>query len=152
MQAKLSVKEALSPGIVAAMKETIIDTERGRRIRHVRANVVRIRSQAEFAAWIGGVTRGAVGNWERGEPIGYKHLRIIADRAHVPFEWLAEGKGAMPSAPVQRSNQELRESIMALYRQLPPDERIAIASELVLEIHESGAPSQAPLAELDSDD
>lgn len=74
-----------------------VDTARGERIRHVRIEVLKLRSQEKFAELLGtGVTRGAVGNWELGKDIGLKNLRAIAEVAEVSLEWLTEGHGEPP--------------------------------------------------------
>lgn len=65
----------------------------GKRIRRLRAQILGIKSQAEFAAALGNVTRGAVGNWERGQGIKQENLRRIADVFDVSYEWLVMGRG-----------------------------------------------------------
>jgi phage repressor protein C with HTH and peptisase S24 domain len=52
-------------------------------------------SQSEFASRLASVTRGAVGNWERGQGVKRENLQAIADRFAVSFEWLASGRGEM---------------------------------------------------------
>lgn len=44
-----------------------------------------------------GVTRGAVGNWERGKGIKTENLKAIAQTFSVSFEWLATGEGREPT-------------------------------------------------------
>lgn len=50
-------------------------------------------SQQAFADRLGTATRGAVGNWERGQGIKRENLQNIADKFRVSFEWLATGNG-----------------------------------------------------------
>lgn len=70
-----------------------IDEERGERIKLVRTKILGIRSQEKFAELIGGVTRGAVGNWETGKEIGLENLKTIAIKADVSLDWLVTGEG-----------------------------------------------------------
>ncbi|MGV8950111.1 MAG: XRE family transcriptional regulator [Cypionkella sp.] len=65
------------------------DLEIARRIKQVRTE--RKLTQDGFAAKLGDVTRGAVGNWERGQGIKRENLALISDRFGVSFEWLATG-------------------------------------------------------------
>jgi phage repressor protein C with HTH and peptisase S24 domain len=75
------------------------DREIGDRIKSVRED--RGLTQQQFASVLGGVTRGAVGNWERGQGIKRENLELVARKFEVSFEWLASGRGAMafPSIP-----------------------------------------------------
>lgn len=83
------------PDYLAAVSEA---DEIGKRIRTIREQRGPL-SQSEFAAKLPKVTRGAVGNWERGKGIKRENLQAIADKFSVSFEWLASGRGAMePSA------------------------------------------------------
>jgi phage repressor protein C with HTH and peptisase S24 domain len=61
------------------------------RIRKVRSDAG--LSQQSFADRLGSATRGAVGNWERGQGIKRENLLLIAEKFRVPFEWLATGNG-----------------------------------------------------------
>ena len=74
-----------------------IDAERGARIRHVRTEILNLRSQEQFAALLSEhgkpVTRGAVGNWEQGKEIGLESLTAISQVANVNLEWLAFDRG-----------------------------------------------------------
>lgn len=60
------------------------------RIRKVRSDAG--LSQQAFADRLGTATRGAVGNWERGQGIKRENLQLIADKFRVSFEWLATGR------------------------------------------------------------
>ncbi len=51
-------------------------------------------TQAGFAKPLS-VTRGAVGNWERGKGIKRENLVAVADAYHVSLEWLSTGRGKM---------------------------------------------------------
>ncbi len=67
-------------------------TERIRRVRKLAG-----LTQAEFARALG-VTRGAVGNWERGLGINRENLARIAEKTGASFDWLATGRGEEPPA------------------------------------------------------
>lgn len=69
------------------------DGDIGRRIRRLRSQILGIKSQSQFADKIGGVTRGAVGNWERGQGIKLANLQRIAEVFNVNYEWLTLGRG-----------------------------------------------------------
>jgi len=81
-----------------------IDLERGARIKHVRAEVLGLRSQQALADLLSKegkeVTRGAVGNWETGKEIGLESLVAISRLAGVRVEWLASNDGSMRAEPV----------------------------------------------------
>lgn len=69
------------------------------RIKYIRdqANL----SQEEFAKALSTVesvkvTRGAVGNWEKGKGISRKNLAAIADKFNAPLDWLEFGRGELP--------------------------------------------------------
>lgn len=53
-------------------------------------------SQEGFAKPLG-VTRGAVGNWERDLGVKTENLVLIAEKHGLSLEWLASGTGAPPS-------------------------------------------------------
>lgn len=76
------------------------DPERGERIKHVRVNLLRIRSQEKFAERLSEigkpVTRGAVGNWELGKEIGLDSLTAICRLSGVDLNWLAFDDGDPP--------------------------------------------------------
>lgn len=86
-QAFLSVNESESFDIVRAM------TTKGERIKQIR-NKMQL-TQHEFAAILGGVSRGAVGNWERDQGIKEENIELIAAKTGVAYEWLATGRGSM---------------------------------------------------------
>lgn len=77
------------------------DAERGRRIKFVRKEILKLRAQEEFADVLTKaghpVTRGAVGNWEQGQNIGLESLTAISQLAKVNLEWLAYNKGEQPN-------------------------------------------------------
>lgn len=66
---------------------------KGRRIQQVRQKLQ--LTQDQFAKLLGGVTRGAVGNWERDQGIKEENLEAISQKTGVSFEWLATGRGDM---------------------------------------------------------
>lgn len=106
---------------LAAMSEA---DEIGKRIREVRESHGNL-SQSEFAAKLTKVTRGAVGNWERGQGIKRENLQTIATKFSVSFEWLASGRGVMTSsaeqitAPVSVSNAIIGDKLSQLGEYLP---------------------------------
>ena len=67
----------------------------GKRIAYLRTAVLGL-SQEAFAKRLENVTRGAVGNWERGEGIKRENIERIADEFGVSFEWLAANRGTKP--------------------------------------------------------
>jgi phage repressor protein C with HTH and peptisase S24 domain len=71
-----------------------IDSALGARIKKVRQTRGDL-TQQQFADRLSGVTRGAVGNWERGLGIKRENLSAIAKEFDVSFEWLAENRGLM---------------------------------------------------------
>lgn len=66
----------------------------GKRIKLVRETVLGM-TQKEFAAKLD-VSRGAVNNWERGEPCGREAVRGIAKLAGTTLEWVEMGRGNGP--------------------------------------------------------
>lgn len=78
------------------------DLARGARIKYVRTDLMQMRSQEAFAKWIGGVTRGAVGNWELGQDISLDNLVTISAKAQISLEWLAYNKGPKPTRDNRR--------------------------------------------------
>lgn len=79
-----------------AMKKepTESDIETGERIKALRKH---LGITGKKLAQDIGVTRGAVGNWERGHGIKRENLRKIADHYKISFEWLAMNRGEMLS-------------------------------------------------------
>lgn len=85
------------------MADRKVDIERGERIKYVRVEILKIRSQERFAEVLSHetgqtLTRGAVGNWELGKEIGLNNLRAIAEFANVSLDWLAYNSGDKPEA------------------------------------------------------
>jgi phage repressor protein C with HTH and peptisase S24 domain len=66
---------------------------KGSRIKQVRSKLQ--LSQEQFAALLEGVSRGAVGNWERDQGIKEENIELISRRTGVSYEWLATGRGDM---------------------------------------------------------
>lgn len=74
----------------------------GKRIRHLRQAVFG-QTQEEFASSLkphveGGITRGAIGNWERDQGIKTENLTMISRVTGAPLDWLANGRGKAPRA------------------------------------------------------
>lgn len=80
-----------------------IDKARGARIKRVRLDILGYKSQEQFAQWIGGVSRGAVGNWELGKDVGLDNLKAIASKAGVSLDWLAYGAGDAPDRTFRKA-------------------------------------------------
>jgi transcriptional regulator with XRE-family HTH domain len=57
-------------------------------------------TQDEFARAVG-VSRGAVGNWVRGQPIGRESVARIAEQFGTTHDWLELGRGAPPPRTTQ---------------------------------------------------
>lgn len=76
-------------------KQTSTNEAIGERIRYLREDVLGI-SQEEFAKRLGGVTRGAIGNWELGKGIKLENVQKISSVYGAPFEWLAMNRGRPP--------------------------------------------------------
>lgn len=67
----------------------------------IAARIKKVRNEAAltqegFAAKLGDVTRGAVGNWERGLGIKRENLVLIANKLGVSLDWLATGSNRPP--------------------------------------------------------
>lgn len=76
------------------------DLDRGERIKHVRTQIMRMKSQEKFAEALTKAgkqtTRGAVGNWELGKEVGLDSLSAISLLAGVDLNWLVNGGGLAP--------------------------------------------------------
>lgn len=104
--------ESQAFAIVHGMAET---PSIGERIKFMRSNVLGLKSQQELADRLG-VTRGAVGNWERGEGIKTNNLRKIAQQFGVSFEWLATGEGSpTQTTPIRRNDRVERIPDLAIH-------------------------------------
>ena len=90
------MNESAQAGTIAPMGNV------GQRIRRVR-EAVSGRTQSEFAHFLGGVSRGAIGNWELGRGIKRENLNRIAQRTGVSVDWLMNGPddGPIPFLPTQ---------------------------------------------------
>lgn len=66
------------------------DLDRAKRIIHVRQDILGL-SQEELAEKLG-VSRGAVGNWELGKPVGLSNLSKMAELSGVGLDWIAYNK------------------------------------------------------------
>lgn len=94
----------------------------GDRIRHIRK--LHGMNQTAFAKRLGGVTRGAVGNWELGEGISRENIAAIAKKFGVDIAWLMEGIGPRPERPAQ-SRAETESAIDRDLGLRPPHETVA---------------------------
>lgn len=65
---------------------------KGARIKQIR-DKMQLTQQA-FAGILG-VSRGAVGNWERDQGIKEENIELISEKTGVSYEWLATGRGSM---------------------------------------------------------
>lgn len=61
----------------------------GQRIKALRLQLG--LTQQAFADALGGVTRGAVGNWERDQGIKTENILLISQKLGAPVDWLAAG-------------------------------------------------------------
>lgn len=66
---------------------------KGARIKEIREKMN--LTQQAFADALGGVSRGAVGNWERDLGIKEENIELISEKTGVSYEWLATGRGSM---------------------------------------------------------
>lgn len=91
------------------------DRDRGDRIKYVRTDLLRIKSQEKFAEILSAesgapITRGAIGNWELGKEVALKNLTLIAEVAGISLDWLAHNAGQKPDRanhrPVPRTMAE----------------------------------------------
>jgi phage repressor protein C with HTH and peptisase S24 domain len=86
------------------MTQRKIDHERGARIKSVRTDILKLKSQEAFADALTRAgkqtTRGAVGNWELGKEVSIESLTAISKLAGVSLSWLAfnDEAQAEPSA------------------------------------------------------
>lgn len=149
MQANLSAKVILTFGIFRDMNEQddTIDVARGERIRYVRKVLLGLDSQRDFADWVGGVTRGAVGNWERGLAIKAKHQSTIAYKAGIDLNWLSNGVGERPTAasspqPKGEAGADQLALLHEIFDGLPAEKKKAFLAD-VLGLGDSGR-SQSP--------
>lgn len=101
------MKELESPAMFYPMAKL------SNRIRYVRKQAG--LSQEKFAEALGTVegtqvTRGAVGNWELGGGISRANLAAIADKFHVPLDWLEFARGDFPQKSAATSTVPLTAS------------------------------------------
>lgn len=95
------------------MSKGKIDTDRGQRIRYVRAEKLGLSSQGSLADLMKertgeAVTRGAVGNWEQGKPIGIKHVSALAQISKTSIEWILHGHGDIDAFPPDQAGEHGR--------------------------------------------
>ena len=138
-QASLSMNERSSFGIVRRM-DTI-----GKRIKHLR-HAVFGQTQEEFAAALkphvdGGITRGAIGNWERDQGIKTENLTMIARVTGAPLDWLANGRGKAPQTPADLSR---RASIFATFDPDDAEPDVPFEAEAPDNIDPDGVPVIPP--------
>lgn len=75
---------------------------KGARIKKIREKLQ--MTQQQFADLLGGITRGAVGNWERDQGIKEENIELISSMTGVSYEWIATGRGSMdPNGDVKTS-------------------------------------------------
>ncbi len=66
----------------------------GARIKFVRT--AKGMTQQQFADFLGGVTRGAIGNWELEKGITAGNMETVARKTGVSLDWLMTGRGEPP--------------------------------------------------------
>lgn len=88
---------------------------RGDRIRFIRTEVLGLKSQAELADRLG-VSRGAVGNWEKDGGIDKRYILKLARMADTSVEWIEVGKGEPPMerSPVVVAAKSVDESAVGV--------------------------------------
>lgn len=114
------MKAFLTCAKMPAMKKqpTESDLEIGERIKTLRA-YLDIKG-TKLAADIG-VSRGAVGNWERGQGIKRENLQKIADYYKVSFDWLATNRGEMWPQKEEDPSDSWRGKLAAVKKVFGPD-------------------------------
>lgn len=102
--------------ILAMNENNRIDLERGKRIKYVRTEILRLRSQEKFAELLTRegtpVTRGAVGNWELGQNIGIDSMTAICKLADVNLDWLAYDRGIPQGPSSESANSEPENAVL----------------------------------------
>lgn len=108
-------------------------------LRIRRARILANLSQGDLARRAG-VKRSAVTQWERegGTHPNLEHLSLIAVVTHVPFEWLATGRGQpgncpdfeVPAVTADYALNELEAKTLELLRRLPAKKRQAVCAVL----------------------
>jgi transcriptional regulator with XRE-family HTH domain len=100
------------------------DRERGERVKKIRKEILKLRSQEELAERLS-VTRGAVGNWELGGEMGIDAMAALSKLSGVPLDWIAYNKGTFtPTA----ANENVSGHLIAINRtvdQIPISGRVA---------------------------
>jgi len=75
----------------------------GARIKLVRT--AKGMTQQEFAEFLGGVTRGAVGNWELEKGITGANMELVARKTGASLDWLMTGCGDAPDVAPTRPRE-----------------------------------------------
>jgi len=97
------------------------DLKRAQRIQILREQVLDLSSQDALAVKIG-VSRGAVGNWELGQPIGVKYVKALAEMSGASIEWILSGTGPTPekaSNAMSAIDRPTTADALKIYAQLP---------------------------------
>ena len=123
-------KAVLSPK-AAPLEDTLDPTAFAERIRALRAKLH--ITQDELASRLGNVTRGAVGNWERGGGAKRDSVARIAEVTGASFEWLNMGRGEMfppgadaPNTAPKTALAEMPPPALGPYPAVPPLPRVPI--------------------------
>lgn len=82
--------------MVLKMSKESGKTGTGRRIKILREDILGMTQQEFAACFDGEFSRGALGNWERGEGVKLSNLRAIAQKFGVDLNWLTTGAGEPP--------------------------------------------------------
>lgn len=101
----------------------------GQRIRHIRKLLG--MTQEEFAGALsphieGGITRGAVGNWELEKGIKADNMKLVAEVTGVPIGWLWAGTG---KAPQSKGDLSRRSSLVGSFDISEHDADVPFAPE-----------------------
>lgn len=108
-------------------------------LRIRRARVLANLSQSGLARAVG-VNRSAVAQWERegGTHPSVEHLASVCVATHVPFEWLATGRGnpsdcpqcEVPAVATEYAVDDIEVRVLEAVRHLPPKKRATICKLL----------------------
>lgn len=130
-----------------------IDLDRGERIKHVRTQILGMKSQEKFAEALTQAgrqaTRGAVGNWELGKEVGLDSLSAISALADVDLNWLVNGTGAAPEGAPKAKHGGKRQVIESFDPDAPDEEFSEQLMTIGSETGARGIPADAS-AQLDA--
>lgn len=108
------------------------DTERGKRVKKIRKEVLKLKSQEELATRLA-VTRGAVGNWELGGEMGIDAMAALSKLSGVPLDWIAYNQGVFAPAAANQNAAGALIEVKKSVDQIPISGRVAANTWLDVE-------------------